>query len=257
MYSVIWCLHNCIRANITLRMHRKIYFNQTIKHLVLINLLIVHLCFKKQPKMASSEHISSTEEKIKAAARIVFMRKGYAATRTRDIAEESGLNLALINYYFRSKENLFNIVMLELCQLFVSSVKELLNDPNTTLQQKVEKLVNHYIDMLLVNPGLPFFILNEAHNNPELLLSRIGMGNDAENLYITTQWKERQKLIGHNINPLHIILNTMSMTVFPFVAAPILRTKSKISTDAYNQLMQERKTLIPQWIAMILSPPAS
>jgi AcrR family transcriptional regulator len=207
--------------------------------------------------MASSEQNTSTEEKIKAAARIVFMRKGYAATRTRDIAEESGLNLALINYYFRSKENLFNIVMLELCQLFVSSVKELLNDHNTTLQQKVEKLVHHYIDMLLANPGMPFFILNEANNNPEMLLSKIGMSGEVENLYIISQWKEHQKRTGLHINPLHIILNTISMTVFPFAAAPILRTKSKISPDAYNQLMIERKTLIPQWIAMILSPPAS
>ena len=55
----------------------------------------------------------STEEKIKEAARRVFTKKGYAATRTRDIAEESGYNLALINYYFRSKEKLFDIVMLE------------------------------------------------------------------------------------------------------------------------------------------------
>jgi AcrR family transcriptional regulator len=49
----------------------------------------------------------TTEEQIKEAARRVFTRKGYAATRTRDIAEESGHNLALLNYYFRSKEKLF------------------------------------------------------------------------------------------------------------------------------------------------------
>ena len=62
----------------------------------------------------------STEEKFKEAARVVFTRKGYAATKTRDIAEEAGLNLALLNYYFRSKEKLFEIIMLEkITQLFV------------------------------------------------------------------------------------------------------------------------------------------
>ncbi len=61
---------------------------------------------------------SSTEEKIKEAARVVFMKKGFAATRTRDIAEEAGINLALLNYYFRSKEKLFELVMFEKFQKF-------------------------------------------------------------------------------------------------------------------------------------------
>ena len=58
----------------------------------------------------------STEEKIKIAARSVFHKKGYAATRTRDIAEEAGINLALLNYYFRSKEKLIDIIMTETMQ---------------------------------------------------------------------------------------------------------------------------------------------
>ena len=46
----------------------------------------------------------STEDKIKQAALKLFTKKGYAATRTRDISEAAGINLALLNYYFRSKE---------------------------------------------------------------------------------------------------------------------------------------------------------
>lgn len=202
--------------------------------------------------MPSGENTISTEEKIKLAARSVFMRKGYAATRTRDIAEECGLNLALINYYFRSKENLFNIVMLELCQLFASNVKELLNNPSTTLHEKIEKLVHHYIDMLLSNPSIPFFILNEAHNNPDLFLSRIGMNDTMEELHIVKQMKEIIEKNGLSINPIHIILNTISMIVFPFAAAPMVMAKSQISNDTYKQLMEERKAMIPKWIAMML-----
>ena len=58
----------------------------------------------------------STEEKIRAAARKIFTQKGFAATRTRDIAEEAGINLALLNYYFRSKEKLFEQIMIEKVQ---------------------------------------------------------------------------------------------------------------------------------------------
>ncbi len=213
----------------------------------------VVLLYLKLLLLPSSDSTISTEEKIKLAARTVFMRKGYAATRTRDIAEESGLNLALINYYFRSKENLFNIVMLEICQLFASNVKELLNNPETTLDQKIEQLVHHYIDMLLSNPSIPFFILNEAHTSPDIFLSRIGMDGEMEELYIVKQWKELVNEKEITIQPLHIILNTISMTVFPFAAAPIVRAKSNLSTDSYQQLMEERKIMIPKWISMMLS----
>ena len=64
----------------------------------------------------------STEEKIKAAAKKLFTQKGFAATRTRDIAEEAGINLALLNYYFRSKEKLFELVMKENVQLFLGTM---------------------------------------------------------------------------------------------------------------------------------------
>ena len=71
---------------------------------------------------------SSTEEKIKIAARHVFHIKGYAGTRTRDIAEEAGINLALLNYYFRSKEKLFEIVMMETLRDFLQSLTSVFND---------------------------------------------------------------------------------------------------------------------------------
>src|SRR5580698_8757544 len=103
----------------------------------------------------------STEEKIKEAARKLFTQKGFAATRTRDIAEEAGINLALLNYYFRSKERLFDLVMLENFGQFISGVRALFNDENTSLDQKIEALVNFYIDRLIISPDLPLFIINE------------------------------------------------------------------------------------------------
>src|ERR1700678_2054851 len=104
---------------------------------------------------------ASTEEKIKEAARRVFTRKGYSGTRTRDIAEESGYNLALINYYFRSKEKLFDIIMLEHMQTFIHSVMGIVNDSTTSLNEKIASLIAHYIDMLIKNPDLPIFVLSE------------------------------------------------------------------------------------------------
>jgi len=206
---------------------------------------------------AKKQHNGSTEAQIKEAARRVFTSKGFAATRTRDIAEESGVNLALINYYFRSKENLYNIIMVEQVQLFLHSVTGILNDPTTSLFTKLEIAIDHYIDMLIANPGLPIFGMNEVNTNPENLVEKVGFGNhNAGDLFIAKQWLE-MTMAGEiqPIHPLHLISNVVAMTVFPFIAAPLLRNRSGMSVKEYNEMMLQRKKLIPHWVKTILTTP--
>lgn len=196
---------------------------------------------------------TSTEEQIKDAARRVFTSKGYAATRTRDIAEESGFNLALINYYFRSKEKLFDIIMTEQLQMFIHSISDTLNDEQTTLHQKIELIADHYIDMLIANPGLPIFIMNEINVSPEKLFEKLGFGVNIKDFYIVKQWQQlaaEGKL--PQFSPIHLVMNFIAMTVFPFIASPLIRNKSGMSITAFNKLMLERKQLIPQWIGTML-----
>ena len=93
----------------------------------------------------------STENKIKEAARKIFTQKGYAATRTRDIAEEAGINLALLNYYFRSKKKLFDIVMLErVDELFGIFNNILSNKPSDrNIDEIIKDIIDMYYDMLI------------------------------------------------------------------------------------------------------------
>jgi AcrR family transcriptional regulator len=192
----------------------------------------------------------STEDKIKEAARRVFTTKGYAATRTRDIAEESGFNLALINYYFRSKEKLFDIIMVEHLQLFIHSVMDIVNDPATSLDKKLELVISHYIDMLIANPNLPLFVLNEVSADPKKLMEKIGVKQMVhEQLVIAKQWNElvaKKKIT--NIDPLHILMNVVSLTIFPFLGSPIIRNRTGLNMKQFNALMEERKKLIPVWV---------
>ena len=104
---------------------------------------------------------NNTEARIKEAARIVFLNKGFAATRTRDIAEEADINLALLNYYFRSKQKLFNLIMLDALKIFLSSIYDVINDTQLTFEEKLVSISSSYIDTLLVNPEIPLFILSE------------------------------------------------------------------------------------------------
>ena len=88
------------------------------------------MCAKKKTR-EEQQPVISTEHKIIAAAKTVFTKKGYSATRTRDIAAEAGINLALLNYYFRSKEKLFELIMFESASRFFLSIKSILNDTST------------------------------------------------------------------------------------------------------------------------------
>jgi len=88
----------------------------------------------KTAKTKKSEE--SAEQKIIEAARKLFTEKSFDAVKTRDIANEAGINLALLNYYFRSKEKLFEIVMQENMQKFFQSIVGIINDEETTIREK-------------------------------------------------------------------------------------------------------------------------
>ncbi len=203
---------------------------------------------KVSVKATKSDH--STEEKIKMAARKMFTQKGFAATRTRDIAEEAGINLALLNYYFRSKEKLFDLIMLENMQHFVMGMKGVLSDETTTLQEKFEQFVGNYIDMLTQHPDLPLFILHEIKANPDKFVERVGIQNV---IFGTHFYKQLIAAIGKKGQPFQIIMNMMSLTVFPFVASPLLRNLGNLTPDDFNKLIESRKKLIPLWINAMLT----
>lgn len=190
----------------------------------------------------------STEEKIKEAARKVFTRKGYSATRTRDIAEEAGLNLALLNYYFRSKEKLFEIIMLEKMQKFFGFIMPIIYDDSSSLESKIEAISSSYVDLLLANPDLPFFILGEARNNPALIKNVIQKKDFLKNSVFIKQIREKIP----DQDPYQFLINLLSMCIYPFVMRPVFQNLTGIEDQKFDQMMTERKRLIPLWSKGIL-----
>ena len=195
----------------------------------------------------------NSEERIKAAARKVFHQKGYAGTRTRDIAEEAGINHAMVNYYFRSKEKLFQIVMIETMTLFFKGVSTILNNENTSLEEKIEQVVANYIDLLLEEPELPTFMFNEVRTNPEPFVANTPILQALEHSVLARQYAEavaRGEVSEPNL--IQMVLNVISLVIFPFIAQPILIALNKMDNEQYKTLMLERKKLIPQWVKAML-----
>ena len=195
----------------------------------------------------------STEERIKAAARKVFHQKGFAGTRTRDIAEEAGINHSMLNYYFRSKEKLFEMVMMETMAQFFKGVNLMLNDESTSLDEKIDLIVSNYIDLLLKEPELPTFILNEVRPNPQAFVEQNPIKEALTHSVLTRQYAEavaRGEITEPNL--MQAILNVIGLVIFPFIAKPILTSIINIPEEQYKALMLQRKTLIPQWIKAML-----
>ena len=195
----------------------------------------------------------STEERIKAAARKVLHQKGFAGTRTRDIAEEAGINHAMLNYYFRSKEKLFEMVMMETMAQFFKGVNLMLNDEKTSLDEKIDLIVSNYVDLLLKEPELPTFILNEVRPNPQAFVEQNPIKEALTHSVLTRQYAEavaRGEITEPNL--MQAILNVIGLVIFPFIAKPILTSIINIPEEQYKALMLQRKTLIPQWIKATL-----
>ncbi len=196
----------------------------------------------------------TTEEKIKEAARSVFTQKGFAAARTRDIAEEAGINLALLNYYFRSKEKLFDIIMQESLQHFMQGIKAIINNELTSFDEKISMLVDYYTDMLTIHPNLPLFIMGEIRSNPDRLFNKMGIKNFILNSHFIKQYQQETMAKKQNaLPPLQLIMTILGLVIFPFIASPLLQKLGDIDQKEFNVMMQERKKKIPDWIRAIIS----
>jgi AcrR family transcriptional regulator len=189
------------------------------------------------------------EEKILAAAKKVFTAKGMAGARMQDIADEAGINKALLHYYFRDKDKLFEVIFLEEAQKFFPKINAIFNS-EASLQKKIERFVNEYVDEMLENPLLPWFVMNEINRDPDRFLYQVW---GKENLpkpgnFLIQIEKEIRKGAIRPIQPVHLFMNLISMTIFPFIARPMLIRNMQLSQKEFVQLMEQRRREIPRFI---------
>jgi len=190
----------------------------------------------------------STEQKIKKAARELFHQKGYEGTKTRDIAEEAGINIALMNYYFRSKKKLFDLIMLETIETFFKTVIDILWEEETSLDEKIDRLINHYIDMLKSEPDIPLFLLTEIRSDSKAFVGEIFPKEKIINSPFIKQLMEIQSFPDQGkVNPMQYAINFISLVVFPFVARPIIMELNGLEEQEFLALMDERKKWIKIW----------
>jgi len=190
----------------------------------------------------------TTEEKIFNAARIVFQKKGFAGARMQEIADEAGINKAMLHYCFKNKQLLFEAVFKNAFSQLAPQINAIFSS-NETIFEKIKQFTHSYISFVIVNPFLPPFVIQEMNNNPEFVKSFFKNENSPNPYLLIDQIKKEIDLgIIKPMNPKQLVLDIFSMTVFPFAAQMMVKGILHLDDAEFNQMMEERKTTIAEQI---------
>lgn len=189
-----------------------------------------------------TETDKQTEERIFDAATDVFLDKGMDGARMQDIADRASINKALLHYYYRSKDKLFNAVFEKIAEKVFSKFAPVLNE-NLTLEEKIRFFYREHITFLQKNPRLPAFILNEINRNPSRI-RKILKNFDINKIWFILEEQHRDELAKYNITPEQIpqLMTTIaSISVFPFAARGIIEGFFEKLDIKFDDYLEERK----------------
>lgn len=198
--------------------------------------------------MNKKEH--NTEAKILTAAQEVFVKEGYDGARMQQIADHAGINKALLHYYFRSKAKLYNEVINIKMREFIPKVGAIFFSDKTLLE-KLNSLVDQYLELLQKNPKLPAFIINSVNRDPQFV-EKIpsGIFEAIETYFID----EIEKGNINRVDPRQFLLSFVSMCVFPFAARPLGEHLFQMKKEEYDTFLSQRSEAIKKYIGLILKP---
>ena len=196
-----------------------------------------------------SENDKLTEERIFEAATDVFVDKGMDGARMQDIASHAGINKALLHYYFRTKDQLFNAVFEMIAKRMIKKFAPVF-DENLSLEEKIRFFFKEHIAFLQENPKLPGFILNEISRNPariKKLIKNIHFESLWENLYAQHKTELGKYNITETTMP-QLIVSIAALSVFPFAARGIIEgVLEKVGVD-FDKYIEERKEFAADFV---------
>jgi len=191
---------------------------------------------------------TTTEFEILKAAKHIFQHKGMEGARMQEIADEAGINKAMLHYYYRSKKQLFEAVFKKAFSMLAPQLNEIINS-NLPICEKIKSFSNNYISFVIKHPYLPNFIIQELNRSPEF------MQNLLADKYFPNIEKFREqvdeKISEGVIKPIkaeQLFINIMALNIFPFVGAPLLKGFINVDDKTYKKLMNERKTEVADFI---------
>lgn len=191
-----------------------------------------------------TENEISTEQRILKAAETVFLKKGFAGAKTTEIAKEAGVNHAMLHYYFRNKENLFDTVFQKQANLLANSFLHTFEE-NLPFLEKIRKGIEDHFNLIAQNPKLPFFIFNEILNDDkrkEIFFA--ALLPKAAIILSKLQNTIDEEAGKGSIKPtlaIDLMMNIMALNTFVFMAQPVISRITHNKEPDFNRILEQRK----------------
>ena len=196
-----------------------------------------------------------TRERILDAAHAVFLRRGTASGRTQEIADEAGVNKALVHYYFGTKAALADAIFERALGTLTPLIFGILADPNRSIEQKVRDIVREQIAFHLARPYVAGYMISEMHSEPQRMARLMAQRGGPPLDVIGRQLREAAKAgLMRPISPKQFVVNMMGLLIFPFALRPGLSLLLDLDPPAWAAFMEERKRLLPDLILAGLRP---
>ncbi|WP_299576560.1 TetR/AcrR family transcriptional regulator [uncultured Sunxiuqinia sp.] len=196
----------------------------------------------------------TTEDKILEAATQVFVQKGMEGARMQEIADAAGINKALLHYYFRSKDKLFDAIFSKIVSFAFPKIGQILQ-AELPFVDKVEQAIDTYLDLLLKHPYLPGFILKEVNRDPSVFFKLVMKhGFKLEPIFqVMQEAMDRGELI--RMKPEHLVVNVVGLCVFPFAAKPVISFVAfNEDPEATQAFFEERREEVKQFVIRAIQP---
>jgi AcrR family transcriptional regulator len=190
----------------------------------------------------------NTEDSILEAAKNVFQAKGMDGARMQEIADKAGINKAMLHYYYRNKQLLFEAVFNNAFSMLAPQLNAILND-ETSIEEKVKNFTFNYISFISKHPYLPNFIIQELNRNPDFILKM----KEKKGFPNLEKFKKQvaieiEKGLIKPISAEQLFINILALNIFPFVAKPLIMAFTDVDGKAYKQLMENRKIEVANFI---------
>ncbi len=187
-------------------------------------------------------NLTNTEQKIIEAGKIVFLEKGSVSVRMKDIADEANISRTSLNYYYRSKDKLFDIVLEQLVDVFAARLLKIL-DNNESLEKKIDHFIDEYTELIIEFPRYPHFLINAITQKPQQfieiinnIISKFDFFEKLQNEILFNLDKEKRE----TINLPQLFMSALSVIIIPSLAWPVYSNLTN-ETAEFDMFLRNHK----------------
>ncbi|MDL2222940.1 TetR/AcrR family transcriptional regulator [Bacteroidales bacterium OttesenSCG-928-M11] len=192
---------------------------------------------------------SDVRGKILDVARELFIQKGYNGVSIRDIASASGTNIAMVNYYFGSKLNLFSEIFTSAFKIVTGKIFTIV-ESDLSFEDMIRQWIYTYYEVLIDYPGLPLFVMNAISQHREELMSGLNLEIPYP-IFLKVENKLKIEIESGRINPTSLVdflLNLVSLCVFPFALSPIAEAVFQVKEGEYMSFLENHKVYVADFV---------